>query len=149
MHAELGTSEKIGAIGFSRGAPFAAMLAADGTVQAALVHGNRYDYLDPLPSDPMLARFEKAWGARNADKDKWAEHGAAHYLTKNAAPMFLNTSDAESPEYRDGLEKFDRRLTELGIKHQYQVDVDGRGHRVSTDPRTLRAFYSFFGDYLQ
>ena len=41
---------------------------------------------------------------------RWAEHGASYYLPKSAAgvaPMFLNTSDAESAEYRDGLAKFD------------------------------------------
>src|SRR5687768_2246886 len=48
---ELGTSDKIGAIGFSRGGPFAAMLAGGGDVQAALIHGNRYDYLDLLDDD--------------------------------------------------------------------------------------------------
>jgi acetyl esterase/lipase len=144
LHAELGTSDKIGAIGFSRGGPFAAMLACTGSVQAALIHGNRYDYLDLLPNDPMLARFEKAWGKGAENKDKWAIHGAANYLTKNAAPMYLNTSDAESPEYRDGLAKFDKRLTDLGVEHVYQVDNDGRGHRVSTDPKTLANIYEFF-----
>ena len=98
MRLEIGTSDKIGAIGFSRGGPFAAILAGSGTVQAALIHGNRYDYLDLLPNDPMLPRFEKAWGKREENKDKWAEHGATNYLSKNPAPMFLNTSNAESGE---------------------------------------------------
>ena len=144
MGPELGLSDKIGAIGFSRGAPFAAILAAQGDVQAALVHGNRFDYLDLLPNDPMLARFEKAWGKRDENRDKWAIHGAATYLTPNASPMFLNTSDAESPEYRDGLAKFEKVLTDRGVKHTYQVDLDGRGHRVSTDPKTLANIYDFF-----
>ena len=47
---------------------------------------------------PMLKRFEKAWGRRDANAERWASHGAAKYLTKDAAPMFLNTSDTESPE---------------------------------------------------
>jgi hypothetical protein len=145
---ELGTSDKIGAIGFSRGGPFAAVLAAKGDVNAALIHGNRYDYLDLLPKDPMIPRFEKAWGKRDEHKDKWAEHGASIYLTKSSAPMFLNTSNAESPEYRDGLAKLDKRLTELGIEHVYQVDEDGRGHRVSTEPKTLGRIYEFFMTHL-
>jgi acetyl esterase/lipase len=145
---ELGMNGKIGAIGFSRGAPFAAILAGQGDVQAALVHGNRFDYLDLLPNDPMLARFEKAWGKREANRDHWAIHGASRYLTKNAAPMFLNTSAAESPEYRDGLTKFAKRLDEAGIEHVYQVDPDDRGHRVSTDPKTLSAVYDFFRKHL-
>ena len=146
---ELGTSEMIGAIGFSRGGPFAAVLAAKGDVNAALVHGNRYDYLDLLRKDPMIPRFEKVWGKRDEKKDKWAEHGASIYLTKNSTPMFLNTSNAESPEYRDGLAKFDKRLTELGIEHVYQVDQDDRGHRVSTEPKTLEKIYDFFAKHLE
>jgi hypothetical protein len=148
LSPQLGTNGKIGAIGFSRGAPFAAILAAQGDVQAALVHGNRFDYLDLLPTDPMLPRFEKAWGKRETNGDKWAAHGAATYLTKNAAPMFLDTSNAESPEYRDGLAKFAKRLDDAGVEHVYQVDPDGRGHRVSTDPKTLGAIYAFFHKHL-
>jgi hypothetical protein len=149
LSKELGTSDKIGAIGFSRGGPFAAMLAGQGDVQAALVHGNRYDYLDLIEKDPMLARFEKAWGGRDANRDRWATHGASHYLTKDAAPMLLNISDAESPEYRHGLEKFAARLKEQNVEHVYQVDHDGRGHRVTTDPKTLEKIYDFFRKHLQ
>jgi hypothetical protein len=97
----------------------------------------------------MLARFEKAWGPRAANEAKWAEHGADHYLTRDAAPMFLNTSDAESPEFRDGLEKFAKRLELAGVEHVYQVDADGRGHRVSTDPKTVAAVYAFFAERLK
>src|SRR5204863_835787 len=164
LSPELKLNGKIGAIGFSRGAPMAALLAVtngradlegDGlhrdvssAVQAAMIHGNRYDYLNLRPDDPMLARFEKAWGPRQASADRWASHGAAEYLTKDAAPMFLNTSDAESPEYRDGLALLARRLEEAGVEHVYQVDTDARGHRVSTDPKTLAAVYAFFAKHL-
>jgi hypothetical protein len=161
----LGLNGKIGAIGFSRGGPMAALLAATGgradlegdgahqgissRIQAALVFGNRYDYLHLRADDPMLARFTKAWGARDANRDRWAEHGAIHYLTKDCPPMFLDTSDAESPEYQDGLAKLNQRLDQLGIEHVYQVDKDGRGHRVTTDPKTLARIYEFFGKYLR
>jgi hypothetical protein len=146
LSEELGHNGKIGVMGFSRGASFAAMLASPSRddVQAALVHGNRFDYLNLMPNDPMLARFEKAWGPRDAHRDRWAEHGAAHYLTAKAAPMFLNTSDTESAEYRDGLAKLAQRLTGLGVEHRYVIDRDGRGHRVTTDPRTLGEIYGFF-----
>jgi len=126
----------------------AGALGVEDDVQAALVHGNRFDYLDLLPSDPMLTRFEKAWGPRDANRDRWAEHGATHYLTKDAAPMMLNTSDTESAEYRDGLEKLANRLKAMGVEHVYTIDADGRGHRVSTDPKTLAAIYAFFRQHL-
>jgi dienelactone hydrolase len=162
---EMGASDKIGAIGFSRGGPMAALLAVTGDradlegdgphretssrIQAAMIHGNRYDYLDLRPDDPMLARFEKAWGKRETNETRWAEHGAAHYLTRGAAPMFLNTSDAESPEFREGLEQFAKRLKAMDVEHVYQLDADGRGHRVTTDPRTLEAVYAFFAKHLK
>jgi hypothetical protein len=147
---DIGTTGRVGVIGFSRGGPFAAILACQGDVQAALIHGNRYDYLDLLPADPMLPRFEKAWGKRDANKDRWANHSAVTYLKKETcAPMFLNTSNTESTEYRDGLAKFSRRLDELGIEHVYQVDEDSRGHQITTNPQTLQAIYGFFGKHLQ
>src|SRR5699024_7977363 len=87
---EVNGNGKIGVAGFSRGGPFAAMLAVsngradlegdDGPhrdvssdVQAAMIHGNRYDYLNLRPDDPMLARFEKAWGKRETNEQRWAE----------------------------------------------------------------------------
>lgn len=161
---EIGTNGKIGVIGFSRGATMTALLAVTGhredlegdgahpdvpsAIQAALIHGNRYDYLDLRNDDPMLARFEKAWGKREANAQRWAEHGAAHYLTPQAPPMFLNTSNTESPEFRDGLAKFAKRLQAAGVEHVYTVDADGRGHRVTTDPKTLATMYRFFRQHL-
>jgi hypothetical protein len=149
LSKELNTTEKIGAIGFSRGGPFAAMLAAQGDVNAALIHGNRYDYLDLIDNDPMLARFEKAWGKRDDNSDRWAIHGATYHLTDKASPMFLNTSDAESREYRHGLERFAAQLKQRNVEHLYQIDHDGRGHRVTTDPATLKKIYDFFHEHLQ
>jgi hypothetical protein len=145
---ELGLSDKIGVIGFSRGAPFAAILAGQGDVNAALVHGNRFDYSDLLENDKMLPRFEKAWGNFRDNRDQWLSHGAVEYLSDKAAPMFLDTSDTESPEYRHGLEGFDKELTKRNIEHIYQVDQDGRGHRISTDPKTLAKMYEFFHQHL-
>ena len=148
-----------------RGGPMAALLAVTGDrpdlegtgvhpeissrVQAALIHGCRYDYARLDSDDPMLKRFEKAWGPRDQDPDRWDQHGAAKYLTKDAAPMFLNTSNAESKEYRDQLALFSDELTSAGVEHIYQVDADGRGHHVTTDPKTLGKIYAFFHEHLQ
>ena len=71
-----------------------------------------------------------------------------HYLNGSTAPMFLNTSDAESPEYRRGLEQLANRLRAAEVDHVYQVDADRRGHRVSTSPPTLKRIYSFFRERL-
>ena len=63
--------------------------------------------------------------------------------------MFLNTSDTESPEYRHGLERFAALLKERNVEYVYQVDQDGRGHRVTTDPTTLAKIYDFFHHHLK
>jgi hypothetical protein len=123
-------------------------LDQSSAVQAALIHGCRYDYAHLDEDDPMLKRFEKVWGTRDSNVEKWDAHGAVKYLTKDAAPMFLNTSDAESKEYRDQLALFDQELTKLGVEHTYQLDNDGRGHHVSSDPKTLSEIYSFFHQHL-
>ena len=169
MAPQLGFSDQIGAMGFSRGGPMSALLAVTGNrpdlegkgddvdahpeissnVQAALIHGGRYDYSKLDSDDSMLKRFDKVWGPRDKDPQKWDAHGAAMYLTKDAAPMFLNTSDAESKEYRDQILLFSDELTAAGIEHVYQLDNDGRGHHVSSDPKTLAAIYTFFHNHLQ
>lgn len=150
---EVGMSGAIGAMGFSRGGPPVGMLAArgegDSAIQAALVHGNRYDYLDLLPDDPMRERFEAAWGPPDANRQRWVEQGVVHFVTRDTAPMFLNTSIAESPEYRRGLEQLRRALRHAGVEHVYRVDQDDRGHQVATDPATLEAIYSFFRKHLR
>jgi acetyl esterase/lipase len=163
---ELGLSGEVGAMGFSRGSNMAALLATTGgradlegnggahpdvssRVQAALVHGARFDFTELREDDPMLARFAKAWGVRDANRDRWAAHGALHYLNRSdCAPMFLNTSDAESPEFRHGLALLASRLKQAGVQHEYSEDSDGRGHHVSTDPKTLLAIYAFFAKHL-
>ena len=63
--------------------------------------------------------------------------------------MFLNTSDAEEPAFREGLAVFAERLKETGVEHVFQLDADGRGHRVSTDPKTLSRIYAFFDKHLR
>jgi acetyl esterase/lipase len=161
---QLGLSGQIGAIGFSRGGPMAALLAVTGgradldgdgphpdvssRVQAALIHGNYYDYTKIPSDDRMFKRFQSVWGPRDKNPDRWAMHGAPYYLTKDVCPMFLDTSAAESKEFRAGLAAFHDDLTALGIPHIYEIDPDQRGHQVTTDPKILKSIYDFFHQHL-
>jgi acetyl esterase/lipase len=162
---EIGMSEDIGAIGFSRGSNMAALLATtadqpelegDGLhpgvssrVQAAMAHGGRFDFLHLRSDDPMLDRYAKAWGPRESNSDRWASHGALHYLRgAKVAPMYLNTSNTESPEFRQQLSLLAERLKEANVPYVYTEDADGRGHRVTTDPKTLADVYRFFAKHL-
>jgi hypothetical protein len=163
---QLGLNGRIGAMGFSRGSNMAALLATTGGlaelegecggyrgvssyVQAALAHGGRFDFARLRPDDPMLARFAKAWGPRESNAARWDSHGAAHYIRSgNVAPMFLNTSNTESPEFRDQAAVLAAWMKAAGVEHVYVEDADSRGHRVSTDPKTLEAIYAFFAKHL-
>jgi hypothetical protein len=144
MAGELNIDGAIVAAGFSRGGPFAAMLASTGDVEAALVHGNRFDFARLAGDDPMWARFEKAWGPVEANRERWLIHGAVHHLTDACSPMVLNTSDTESKEYREGLKHLHEALTARKIEHLYHVDVDGRGHKVTLDDRRMDEMFAFF-----
>lgn len=163
--AELGLSGNIGAIGFSRGSNMAALLAVTGgqpelegngphagvssRVQAAMAHGGRFDFLNLRIDDPMLERFAKAWGPRESNIDCWAGHGALHYLRGgDAAPMYLNTSNTESPEFRQQLALLAARLKDAKVQVEYSEDADGRGHSITTDPRKLTEVYQFFAKHL-
>jgi hypothetical protein len=158
--AKGGASDRVGVIGFSRGSPQAALLAVtngrkafevggmnqgvSSDVQAALIHGERYDFMALTEVDGMYKRFETAWGTRADKPEVWDTHSAIRYVAKDTPPMFLNTSDKEEVTYREQLALFERKLTQMGVEHVYQVDADGRGHRVTTDPATLQSIYDFF-----
>jgi acetyl esterase/lipase len=161
---KLALADKIGVIGFSRGSPLAALLAVTGgnkdfevgginadvssTVQAALLHGERYDFMALTAVDSMYNRFETAWGKRADQPQAWDAHSAIRYVSKDSPPMFLNTSDKEEVTYREQLALFEKRLTDKGVEHVFQVDPDGRGHKVTLDPKTLSAIYGFFAKHL-
>jgi len=86
-------------------------------VQAALIHGNRYDYLKVEAADPMYKRFEKAWGTRDQNADRWAQHGAAPYLTKTP-PLCSSTPATPNPkDNQEQLALFDSELTAAGVEH--------------------------------
>ena len=90
--SKLGLSEKIAAIGFSRGSGMALMLATtegnatfeghgekpgvSSAVQGAVVMSGRFTYLDLLPDDHMIPRYDKAWGPRTNHLDIWRQAGA-------------------------------------------------------------------------
>ncbi len=141
---ELPLNGKVGAMGFSRAATYAAMLAAKGHADAALVYGNRFDYLSLTADDPMLARFIKAWGDPRENRDAWVARSAVHAVAERSSPMYLVTSDKESPEYRRGLNQLAEALARAKVDHQYVEDADGRGHKVSVDGERLRGIFDFF-----
>ena len=85
--AKLGLNGKIAPVGFSRGSGMALMLVTtegmkefenhgenpgvSSAVQGAIVMSGRFTYLDLLPDDHMIPRYEKVWGARTNSRSSW------------------------------------------------------------------------------
>ncbi|TAK93774.1 MAG: hypothetical protein EPO07_17685, partial [Verrucomicrobia bacterium] len=85
--AKLGLNGRIVPVGFSRGSGMALMLVTtkglkefDGhgenpgvssDVQGAVVMSGRFTYLDLLPDDHMIPRYNQAWGARTNKLEVW------------------------------------------------------------------------------
>lgn len=157
--AALGLNGRIAPVGFSRGSGMALMLVTtDGlpefegygehtnvssSVQGAVVMSGRFTYLDLLPGDKMLPRYETAWGGREANVGVWRSQGALDYLIKPAVPLFLTINCTEGPDALHQMDVLRKRLTELGSEHTYQLDPEERGHKVTLDPGILDAMNKY------
>jgi acetyl esterase/lipase len=163
--AKLGTNGRIGVVGFSRGSGMALLLAATNTfarfdgkgenvvassdVQAAVIMSGRFDYLDLLPTDAMIPRYEKAWGLRKDNEEVWRRHGAMSYVTKDVAPLLLTINRMEGPDALHQMETLRKRLDELDVKYQWMPEEEARGHKVPLDEKILEGMYGFFREHLK
>jgi hypothetical protein len=161
---KLGLNGKIGVAGFSRGSGMALLLAAtngrtkfDGKgentgissdIQAAVVMSGRFTYLDLLADDKMIPRYEQAWGPRRDTEEIWRRAGAMSYVTKDVAPLFLTINRTEAPDALHQMEVLRKKLDELGVKYQWMLEVEGRGHKVPLDEKILEGMYAFLKEYL-
>ncbi len=152
---QLGLSGKIAAIGFSRGSGMALMLVTskgraefeghgahpDGSsdLQGAVVLSGRFTYLDLLPNDHMIPRYNKAWGERATNPDVWRNAGALDYLTNATIPLFLSINCSEAPDALHQMTVLRQRLAELGSDEIFMMDRTPRGHKVPLDPDILQA----------
>ncbi len=168
LRAEAGTlplNSRIVPAGFSRGSGMALMLATtadispfDGfgehpevssRVQGTVVMSGRFTYLDLLPNDKMIPRYEKTWGLRESHPDTWRAQGALDYLQHRIdAPLFLTINSSESPEALHQMEVLRRRLTELGSPFVYVPEPDPRGHKMPVDPDVLGNLFRYLHEQL-
>ncbi len=153
--AKLGLNGKIAPIGFSRGSGMALMLVTtDGikefeghgensgissTVQGAVIMSGRFTYLDLLPDDHMIPRYEKVWSARTNNLEVWRQHGALDYLTNATTPLFLTINCSEAPDALHQMTVLRKRLAELGSDEIFLMDEQPRGHKVTLVPDILDA----------
>ena len=151
--AKLGLNGKIAPIGFSRGSGMALMLVTtegmkefenhgenpgvSSAVQGAVVMSGRFTYLDLLPDDHMIPRYEKVWGARTNSLEIWRQHGALDYLTNATLPLFLTINCSEAPDVLHQMTVLRKRLAELGSDEIFMMDPVPRGHKVTLVPEIL------------
>jgi hypothetical protein len=151
--AGLAFNGKIAPIGFSRGSGMALMLVTTqgrkefegqglnpntgSEVQGAVVMSGRFTYLDLLPEDHMIPRYEKAWGPRTNQLEVWRRAGALDYLTRATVPLFTTINCSESPDALHQMDVLRQRLAGLGSEVTFLLDGEPRGHKVTLDPKIL------------
>jgi acetyl esterase/lipase len=162
---ELGLNGRIVTAGFSRGSGMALLTATtagrldfeargehvdqDDDVQGAVVLSGRFTYLDLLPEDKMIARYEKAWGSRETSLETWRLHGALDHLTAPTVPLFLSINATESPDALHQMNILRRRLTELESPFTYRPEMEPRGHRMPLAPEVLEQLRAYLRERLQ
>lgn len=157
--AQLSFNGKIAPIGFSRGSGMALMLVTtkgmgefegvgqnqivSSEVQGAVVMSGRFTYLDLLPDDHMILRYDKAWGARTNNFDFWRREGALDYLTNATVPLFLTINCSESPDALHQMTVLRQRLAGLGSDEIFMMDNQPRGHKVTLIPEILESMNGY------
>lgn len=155
----LGLSGKMLPVGFSRGSGMALLLLStdghrkfdgfgevpegDASVQGAVIMSGRFTYLDLLPNDKMIPRYEAVWGKRDQHEEIWRAHGALDYLEKPSLPVFLTINCTEGREALHQMEVLQKRLKQLGSAFEYHLDTEPRGHKVTLDAEILGAMRAY------
>jgi hypothetical protein len=162
---ELSLNGNIAPIGFSRGSGMALMLVTtagmkefegqgghqevSSDVQGAVVMSGRFTYLDLLPDDHMIPRYEKAWGARTNNFETWRRAGALDYLTDATVPLFLTINCSESPDALHQMDVLRKRLEELHSGATFVMDNQPRGHKVTLIPEILSGMNGYLHQQLK
>lgn len=157
---ELPLTGAIVPVGFSRGSGMALLLATTAhraefeqggefpgvasEVQGAVVMSGRFTYLDLLPEDKMIPRYNQVWGERAKYQDIWRAHGALDYLTAPLPdPLFLTINATESPDALHQMAVLRARLTQLESPFAYHPEAEPRGHKVPLDSGVLEAMLTY------
>lgn len=157
--SKLGLNGKIAPVGFSRGSGMALMLVTtegmkefenhgenpgvSSAVQGAVVMSGRFTYLNLLPDDHMIPRYNQVWGARTNHLEIWRQHGALDYLTNATIPLFLTINCSEAPDALYQMTVLRKHLAELGSDEIFMMDRVPRGHKVTLIPEILDAMNNY------
>ncbi|HTR42583.1 MAG TPA: hypothetical protein VMH87_13300 [Pseudomonadales bacterium] len=157
--AKLNLNGRIAPAGFSRGSGMALMLITtmgmsefeghgahtniSSDVQGAVVMSGRFTYLDLLPNDHMIPRYNQVWGDRTNHLDFWRREGAMDYLEKPTLPLFLTINISEQPDALYQMTVLRKHLAELGNDEIFMMDPQPRGHKVTLVPELLNAMNAY------
>jgi hypothetical protein len=158
--AALALNGRIATAGFSRGSGMALMAVTtanrkefedfgehtdtDSNVQGAVIMSGRFSYLDLLPNDKMIPRYEKNWGPRPGHDSVWRSQGALDYLDQAAVvPLFLTINASESPDALHQMAVLRQSLTELHSPFVYHTESEARGHKMPLDPGVLDPLFNY------
>jgi len=155
----LGLNGRIAPVGFSRGSGMALMLVStmgmrefegygentncNSEVQGAVVMSGRFTYLDLLPNDHMIPRYNQVWGDRAGHLEFWRREGAMDYLGQPTLPLFLTINCSESPDALFQMTVLRQRLAVLGNDEIFTMDPQPRGHKVTLVPELLSAMNAY------
>jgi len=152
-------------LGFSRGSGMALMAltvakrtefdgfgehgGTDSSVQGAVIMSGRFTYLDLLPRDKMIARYERTWGPRKDFFDVWRAQGALDYLDHRIeTPLFLTINSGESPDALHQMDVLRRRLTEFDSPFTYAPEPESRGHKMPLNSDVLENLFHYLHEQL-
>ena len=157
--SQLSFNGKIAPIGFSRGSGMALMLVTtkgmkefegvgqnqnvSSDVQGAVVMSGRFTYLDLLPDDHMIPRYEKVWGTRTNNFEFWRREGAMDYLTNATVPMFFTINCSEAADALHQMTILRQCLAGLGSDEIFMMDHQPRGHKVTLVPEILESMNGY------
>ena len=157
---QLPLNDRVVSLGFSRGSGMALLLATTtgsntfvdrgvdrGTsadVQGAVVMSGRFTYLDLLPDDKMIPRYEQAWGTATASFTTWRGMGALDYLDPaTLPPLFLTITPNESPDALHQMDVLRARLISAHLPFDYMPEPAPRGHKMPIDPTVVSAMLRY------
>ncbi len=160
-------NDRIVSAGFSRGSGMALLLATTGhldtftdhgvargpsaAVQGAIIMSGRFTYLDLLADDPMIPRYENAWGPRESAARIWRGAGALDYLDPTAPPppLFLTITPDESPHALHQMQVLRKHLKQAELPFVFHPEAAHRGHKMPIDPAVTTALIQYLRERLE
>ncbi|WP_221028729.1 hypothetical protein [Actomonas aquatica] len=161
VERQLPLNDRIVSAGFSRGSGMALFLATTGhlgtfvdhgiahgpsaDVQGGIIMSGRFTYLDLLTDDPMIPRYEKAWGPIESAVRIWRGAGALDYLDPEnpPPPLFLTITPNESPHALHQMTVLQKKLKQQRVPFVFVPEPAPRGHKMPVDADVTKSLIQY------